>query len=75
MIDQKDGSIVHSKVKALMISLPLTSPEKKATSQSKGGLISEVILTFVSFKKGCTANDYRQTTDKLIFKHVISTLR
>ena len=22
-----------------------------------------------------TANDYRQTTDKLIFKHVISTLR
>ena len=52
MIDQKDGSIVHSKVKALMISLPLTSPEKKATSQSKGGLISKVILTFVSFKKG-----------------------
>ena len=23
----------------------------------------------------CTANDYRQTTDKLIFKHVTSTLR
>ena len=22
-----------------------------------------------------TANDYRQTTDKLMFKHVISTLR
>ena len=43
VIDQKDGSIVHSKVKALMISLPLTSPEKKVTSQSKGGLILEVI--------------------------------
>ena len=25
--------------------------------------------------EGYTANDYRQTTDKLMFKHIISTLR
>ena len=37
--------------------------------------VAESDHTYLQKYNVCTANDYRQTTDKLIFKHVISTLR
>ena len=41
------------------------------TEEGVGKAVKKLIEVFKQY----TANDYRQTTDKLIFKHVISTLR